>query len=629
MPNRLPPALALCAALAALTSAAHAAARVDVVPIKDGARLVVSGKLVTIFRTPNAGLSPERRAQLAAERLEELIRVGLGAQDIEVRKRGESWGVYAAGGLVMIATPGEAAERKEAAEVTARRWAANLKAALPASPKAARTVTRTKLAGSPKTQPFTPRTGGPTPNTKAAKLFVQETSVAIPLGETRIVALSGTAQGPITVETDDEETASADLVEGKAAVQVQGLAPGKATVRVSRDGKDAFFTVWVKKYAGKVTAAPPAEVTGETAPVSLVRRVAVQRALASVQREPGARVELEGKPEGLKALAAGESAEVSFPVSITGGAYLPVKTVAKVRVSNLVLPPAETKTLLYSNDPESVREYSTLYQGPVDPSAPVRLLYHHQNRMKRAFTFQIHLLNPGDTPADVQVIEGDAGPFIDPIQVGHRAAARYMEAVSHDTGYIARVPAHGAVTVYRVELPNDQTVSGIYNFRITRGGPLVAHISAAPMATTPPVSQSSLEVAQNEPHVYTTPKKEEFYRYTVGQTWAFVPVGRKAITARTRKRQLFGNYGVVYDITVDIDNPSDQPRTVSVVLAPEAGWARGAFIIEGKLVEAPQVAPPADAVLWKVRLAPGEQRKVRIQGIPVGGSSYPVSIVVR
>jgi hypothetical protein len=85
----------------------------------------------------------------------------------------------------------------------------------------------------------------------------------------------------------------------------------------------------------------------------------------------------------------------------------------------------------------------------------------------------------------------------------------------------------------------------------------------------------------------------------------------------------------VYDITVDIDNPSDQPRTVSVVLAPEAGWARGAFIIEGKLVEAPQVAPPADAVLWKVRLAPGEQRKVRIQGIPVGGSSYPVSIVVR
>src|SRR5688500_15405482 len=96
--------LALAAALTTFASSAGAAPGVQVVPVRGGARLVVGGKLVAAFRAPNAGLPPVRRAELAEERLEELIRGGLSAQDVEVRNRGESWGVYAAGGLVMIAT---------------------------------------------------------------------------------------------------------------------------------------------------------------------------------------------------------------------------------------------------------------------------------------------------------------------------------------------------------------------------------------------------------------------------------------------------------------------------------------------------------------------------------------------
>jgi len=616
---------ALCAAILALAAAAASATPVQVMRVKDGARLVVAGKLVTLFRTSNAGLAPEERARLAAERLEELIQGGLGPQDIEVRNRGESWGVYAAGGLIMIATPGEAAERKEASEVTARRWATNLKAAL-----ADAKPSRLGISSHPRAAAQRPTPKAASAKSKRVpKLFVEETSIAVPLGESRVVALVGTAQGPITAVSDDNETASVEVLDGKAAVSVVGLAAGKVTVRVTRDGKEAFFTAWVKKYAGKVVSTPSVEVTGTLAPVSLVRRIARQRALEGLQREPGTTVQLEGGADGLKALGAGDSVDVAFPVSITGEGYLPVKTAARVRVTNVALPPAETKTLLYSNDPESVRAYGTLYLGPVDAVGPARLLYHHQNKLKRAFIFEVHLLNPNDTPADVQVIEGDAGPFIDPIQVGHRAATRYLQALSQDAGYMVRIPAHAAVAVYRVEIPREETVSGIYNFRVVRGGPLVTQVSAAPSATTPPVSAGVLDLAQNEPHVYLTPRKYESYRYTVGQTWAFVPVGRKAITARTQKKQLFGNYGVIYDVTVEIDNPTDEVRTVSVVLAPEAGWARGAFIIEGKLVEAPQVAPPADAELWKVKLAPRERRKVHIQGIPVGGSSYPVSIVVR
>ena len=47
------------------------------------------------------------------------------------------------------------------------------------------------------------------------------------------------------------------------------------------------------------------------------------------------------------------------------------------------------------------------------------------------------------------------------------------------------------------------------------------------------------------------------------------------------------------------------------------------------MIEAPQIAPPAEAVLWTTRLAPHESRKLNIQGIPAGGGFYPISIVVR
>jgi hypothetical protein len=34
-------------------------------------------------------------------------------------------------------------------------------------------------------------------------------------------------------------------------------------------------------------------------------------------------------------------------------------------------------------------------------------------------------------------------------------------------------------------------------------------------------------------------------------------------------------------------------------------------------------------VLWSAKLAPQEKRTLRIQGITVGGSAYPISLVVR
>jgi hypothetical protein len=86
---------------------------------------------------------------------------------------------------------------------------------------------------------------------------------------------------------------------------------------------------------------------------------------------------------------------------------------------------------------------------------------------------------------------------------------------------------------------------------------------------------------------------------------------------------------VVYDLTVDVENPTEEDKTVKLVFSAEAGWVRGVFVIDGKLIESPELAPPGESVLWSVKLSPKEQKRVRIRTIPVGGSFYPASIVVR
>lgn len=603
--------LVLIAALV-LTAAATAAPKVQVVPVKQGSRLLVGGKLVALFRTPNGSLSPQARAEYAARRLSELAKDSLSAEDIDVRDRGEDWGVYANGGLLMIATAAEAKERGEDSEAVARLWAANLKTALGgAVASAKRGTARSKVAA------------------KAPKIALSVETLAVPVDETRQVTVSGTAGGPVIASTEGDPCAEVTVDPNTGEVTVLGKAPGKLLVRVSRGGANAEFTVWVKKYAGRLGEAPVAEVTGTMAPGSLVRQVAEDCFLQGVEREPGAVVRLAGGPSGIRALPRGEIAEVLFPVTISGEGYLPLKTSARVTVRNRPLPAQDARVLLYSNDPESIREYGTLYQGLVDNAGPVRLMFHHQNRTGRTVTFQVHLLNPHDEPAEVQVIQAEAGPVLDTIQVGHRAGQKYLSAMKEDVGYVVQIPAKGVRAIYTTAMPQLLTVSGIYGFRVLSGGPLVTEVTSSAAPTRPTITPDLLTTAGSEPHTYPNPQKDQRYEYVVGQNWTFMPIGRQPISGTRANRKLFGNYGVLYNITVNLSNPTSEMKTVRLMMNPEADWARGAFFIEGQLVEAPQVAPPSEAVLWSAKLAPQEKRTLRIQGIPVGGSAYPISLVVR
>src|SRR5207245_1078385 len=117
---------------------------------------------------------------------------------------------------------------------------------------------------------------------------------------------------------------------------------------------------------------------------------------------------------------------------MNGPGYLPRRDQVTIRIHNRPLPPQEAAALLYSNEPEQVRRFGVLYRERLEAGQPVRLLYHHQNRLPRALYLALVLNNPGKQAASVQVIEGAARPILDTVLVGHRAGARYMRHALSD-----------------------------------------------------------------------------------------------------------------------------------------------------------------------------------------------------
>jgi hypothetical protein len=581
--------------------------------VPTGVRVTISGVPVATVRTGSEELLPLDRAERFIANIYLFLDAGGAPWQIRPVRVGSVWVVYGGTMPLIQVTPAEAMAQRMTARRLATLWIRNLRAALSLPP-----------------------------------LTASARKVTIPLGEKRTVKLGGVATGELIAIPSDATVVTATPQSWPRLVVLNGDRPGVSAVRLEVEGAALTLSVRVMKYAAAVAPMPTVDLTGRPVPGAVVRRAATALYPQGLRREPGTWVRLLRSPT-VPSLAPGQSVVLPFPVAVSGTGYLPVKTTVCVRVRNRVLPePGETAALLYSNDPERVMRPQRLYLASLTDEAPYRLLYHHQNGSGRPLGFRIELQNPGERPAELQAIRGDAGPSLDTILVGHRAAVRYVKADMQDLGEVISVPPGTRRTLLAQRLGPEWTASGLYGLRLLTGDPLLVQIVAEEVRSgrsaviasggpvrdaVPLVSRGGSGVMRRElplsPDVFPHPRKRVEASYTVGQRWAFVNLGRAPIAARDPERRLEGNYGVLYEISLRIENPTDEERTVQLVLSPDAGDARGVFVIDGQVIEAPHVTPPGEAVLTRIRMKPGERRTIPIRAMPVGGSHYPVSIVVR
>src|SRR5262249_53134500 len=90
-----------------------------------------------------------------------------------------------------------------------------------------------------------------------------------------------------------------------------------------------------------------------------------------------------------------------------------------------------------------------------------------------------------------------------------------------------------------------------------------------------------------------------------------------------------GDYGILYNIRVKIQNPHPTPQKVEVAFGPEGGPVMGVFTVGGRYLEVNEVYPPNTRSITHLMLRPNETRVVDIQTVPLGGWTYPVNVIVR
>lgn len=599
----------------ALTAHAQLLPRVEV----NGSTLVVNRATAIRVRVSNGDLTPDRRAQIAAERLQGAIARGLGARHVGVKAERRRAVVTIGGGVLLYATRADARAAGTTPLRLAETWASSLRHCLSIPP-----------------------------------LSLSTSELLVPLGESRIVRVNGWLEGTAVVAPtgapDDGVTDPAVIGDGRT-VRITGRAVGRERVLVSVGELSVPLMVTVRKYAGEVKVAEPVVVTGIDLPASFVRQAVESAVVRSAQLEPGAEVRL-ASPVRLSSVPdVGQSTTASVQVRAVGSGYIPREQEVKLTVVNRPLTSAEPVLLMVSNDPERVQKPQTLLTGEVTEAQGARLLYHHMNGMVQDGLLQIELLNPADVPRTVHILGAASSPMRDTVRVGYVAGELFLRALANNIGHTVTVPAQSKVVLLAQKIRPLDTASGVLQMKllpaegVQPSAPCVVKVSmqayqnqplpllgtTMAWAFTPPrplTAEERRQIAGTD-HVYPNSQKVMTATYAVGQRWQFIRIGEQAVRNHNQQRKLDGNYGVIYEVRVELVNPTDKVRDVELAFEPSGGEAGGVFVIGGEVRGVPRAFPPNEFSITRIRLQPNQKRTVTIRTMPLAGSNYPATLMVR
>lgn len=583
-----------------LTSPLSAAVSVETRLVDGGAQVVVNGQPVLSLRTAYGGYEPAQRAGIAAKRISDLAAQGQPASRVHVKAQREQallmWGHQ----LIAYATAAEAKLQNSTPFSLARVWADKLKAQL-----------------------------------SLPALKILQRDLTAPVGETRKSQIVGYSRGPFTVSAEPSGVVSASITDAGALV-VQGIKPGVALVKVSSAEGSDQISVTVAKYAGRLIATTiPAEVSGKTVPADVVAEAAWRAARVTCALEPGAvaDVTLAAKPAAMSDARTRQT--VAVIARMSGPGYLDARVPATVEVTRAEAPSTAARVLFYSNNPERVSHPQPLYAAPLTPGESARLLYHHQNGSGHKMRVSILLVNTSDEIAKIHTIGALADPRQDPVVVGYRAGAQFLQDLHNGVGYAIFLPPKSRTVLWTGVLDKMETASGIIQMLQESGsdGVMVRVLSESSSVVRTaeditPAEASDFTLSFSA-HQYPQPVRKLTEEYVAGARWLFIRVGKHAISGASAEQKLDGNYGVIYNIDLTISNPTPDVKNVRVMFDPTAGIAGVASLIDGRFHGKSHVVGTRELPLAEYTLSPGQQRKVRLSTVPLAGSNYPATIVVR
>lgn len=301
------------------------------------------------------------------------------------------------------------------------------------------------------------------------------------------------------------------------------------------------------------------------------------------------------------------------------------------RVTNLDWRPPASSVAALSDHPEDVEHRGMLFSGGLTKHRPVRFQYYHLGSLEgREPQVALLMTNHGTQAATFHLTKAAGTPSGDYFSTGHQNnVAWFTRQISGEGEFLTLSPGESSV-VYRQPMPLDRVVSGTLGLTLVDGPPIQFYLLALPDSA----EQTSLNNLLKESDVhsrgfYPVATQHLRRRHLVGGQETLIAVGALRQETFAGVRELRGDYGVVYDIEVEIENPSSEPAEVSLLLNPRGGAATATFLWDGRIVEVPRTAAFAEQLIGKVQMPPRSRQTVRLQTIPEGASSYPVRLIIK
>lgn len=469
-------------------------------------------------------------------------------------------------------------------------------------------------------------------------------TLKLPLGKPFVFDLMGSEARKVGLQTDNTSVATASRTGAKITVTPKTLGDAVLTLRSGENVKT--ISVRVLPFAANLPQSFSLSVTGDPASADTVRG-AVETALwTRFKSVPG--TDATFRIPAIDALAMEEGKTFSIGVKVSGPDAFPVEGQVQVTIRNEPVAYKAESELWYCNDPETVTRFQNLFAAELRSNDPVRFLYHHLNAMPLTMMIDAQAINDSDKPARLLIIPGDKRDK-NPVLAGLIAGDQLLRNWVRFSADVINIPARSSVSLALRRLSPQDTMSGLAYLRLLPGGPSklfvrvdsipvgeldakteAALATSAPWRRIPPttLTRPDRSNAALSAHVYPTPFKSEEVDYEVGGKYGFVRIGQKPIP-RANGKGLDGNFGVFYTVDARLSNQQDEAADVEVVFEASAGYSGALFILNGEVLRTPLLQPKEEAQITRVRLQPGERRQITFMTVPLSGSSYPATIVVR
>lgn len=405
--------------------------------------------------------------------------------------------------------------------------------------------------------------------------------------------------------------------------------PALANLKIS-DGHNVPDPPDYTRFSGDAIAASlTAQITGSREEEANARR-SIEGALLSYAQLPvGSGLEWSVLAPGGNPLLLGPGQRRNLEISYRPSGQ-PAAGAAKVEVQlehrTLALP-RESLTF-FSNIPEQLHDAQLLYCADLPPRQAGRLIYHHQNRDRGALKLVARVLNTSSQPAALHVVPGLSEPDINTFYVGFKSAEVFWHNLNTGSGYVLQIPAGGQASLAVQNLAPGFTASGYFKLSNLSDAPLRLETLALKPGTAV-TAQPWPDTGQACRSVYSAPYQVVTASYEAGDPWMYLRLGESNPVSLNDGQVLHGCYGITHSFQVELHNPHSYPALVFAVLRASAGEVKGQFFIDDEYVVTPLVAGGEEQLLKEIPLKPGETRLLKIKAIPLNGSFYPASIILR